>query len=98
MSKQMFVYIIECCDKSYYTGVTNCLEKRYIEHQRGYSKNCYTFERRPLKLVYSKEFDSPFKAIAFEKQIKGWTRAKKEALIRGSIEELIILSNHNRTK
>ncbi len=98
MSKQIFVYILECCDKSYYTGVTNDLKKRIRDHERGYMKTCYTFKRRPLKLVYYKEFGGAFKAIQFEKQVKGWTRAKKEALIQGNILRLVALSNHNKIK
>ena len=57
---------------------------------------CYTFERRPLTLEYVEEFNSPLDAIAREKQLKGWSRAKKQALIRGNKDELSRLSL-NRT-
>ncbi len=71
-----FVYILQCSDSSYYTGITNNLEKRIAEHQAGIDKKAYTFFRRPVKLVYFDSFDTPIQAIACEKQIKGWKRAK----------------------
>lgn len=96
MAKRLFVYILECSDGSYYTGVTNNIEKRLKDHERGYLRGCYTFERRPVQLIYLRGFESAYKAIAFEKQVKGWTRAKKKALIQNNITELISLSNHNK--
>ena len=80
---QYFVYILLCSDNSYHTGVTNDLERRLYKHQNGVDPNSYTFKRRPLKLVFSEIFNDPKQAIAFEKQIKGWRRAKKEAIING---------------
>ena len=81
--KQYFVYILLCSDSSYYTGITNDLDRRFYEHQSGEDKGCYTFKRRPLKLVFYEDFPDVNQAIAFEKQVKGWRRAKKEALING---------------
>jgi len=81
--KQYFVYILLCSDGSYYTGVTNDIERRLYEHQNGENENCYTFSRRPLKLVFHETFCDINQAIAFEKQVKGWRRTKKEAIIRG---------------
>ncbi len=75
-----------------YVGVTNDYVIRFKEHQKGIDPTCYTFERRPLELLYVEEFDDPLDAIAREKQLKGWTRAKKEALIRGDIQSLRRLS------
>jgi putative endonuclease len=86
------VYILECSDGSYYTGVTNNLERRFSEHENGRDPKAYTFKRRPLKLAYQKEFQYILEAIAFEKQVKGWTRAKKEALIKSETESLSSLS------
>jgi putative endonuclease len=80
---QYFVYILLCSDNSYYTGVTNNLERRLYEHEAGLDPGSYTFKRRPLKLVFSESFNDIAQAIAFEKQVKGWTRAKKEAIING---------------
>ena len=84
----MYVYIIKCNDKSYYTGVTNNLERRLAEHQHGEVMSCYTFKRRPVQLVFYEKFQTPTEAIHFEKKIKGWTRAKKEALISQNWEQL----------
>jgi putative endonuclease len=87
-----YVYILSCNDNSFYIGITNNLEKRYIEHQRGLDKNSYTYSRRPLLLEFSQEFNDVLQAIYFEKKIKGWTRAKKQALINGEWDMLKILS------
>ncbi len=84
----MYVYILKCRDKSYYTGVTNNLERRLAEHQSGEVISCYTFKRRPVKLVFYQKFQTPKEAILFEKQVKGWSRAKKEALIESNWESL----------
>ena len=80
---QYFVYILLCSDNSYYTGVTNNMERRLYEHENGLDTNSYTFKRKPLKLVFQEDFNDINQAIAFEKQIKGWRRAKKEAIING---------------
>ncbi len=86
MLKSYFVYILRCSDDSLYTGVTNSLERRLEEHQSGLNKSCYTFDKRPVELVYYCEFEDIYYAINAEKQIKGWTRKKKEALISGDFE------------
>ena len=96
MNKFMNVYILKCRDNSFYTGVTSELEKRIHQHEIGFFKECYTFDKRPVQLVFQKEFDSTNEAFAFEKRVKGWSRAKKEALISGNIDELKRLSNHNK--
>ena len=87
-----YVYILKCSDCSIYTGITNNLEKRYGEHKYGLDKECYTFSRRPVKLVFNQEFNDVIQAIYFEKKIKGWTRAKKEALIKDDFDMLQILA------
>ncbi|MGZ3899337.1 MAG: GIY-YIG nuclease family protein [Bacteroidia bacterium] len=79
--KSMYVYILECADSSYYTGVTNDADKRLVQHNEGINKKSYTYSRRPVKLVFSLYFNDPADAISFEKQVKGWSRKKKEALI-----------------
>jgi len=83
-----FVYIIECSDGSYYTGVTNNYERRFQEHCDGLNPTCYTFERRPLLLRYVEWFHDVEQAIAREKQLKGWSRKKKEALMAGDFNML----------
>ena len=90
--KDYFVYILECSDDSYYTGVTNNLEKRINEHQSGIIKG-YTNKRLPVKLVFSERFIDIDKAIRFEKQVKGWSRKKKIALINRDFDLLVYLSN-----
>ncbi len=86
------VYILECSDKSFYTGFTGNLNKRYIQHQTGYYKNCYTYNRRPLELVFMADFTDPEMGIAFEKQVKKWSRAKKKALIDSKLDDLVQLA------
>ena len=86
------VYILKCSEESYYTGITNNLEKRFNEHQFGFNKEAYTYTRRPLLLAFHQEFNDVLQAIYFEKKIKGWTRLKKQALINGDFDRLQILS------
>jgi putative endonuclease len=80
---QYYVYILVCSDNSYYTGVTNDLDRRVYEHDNGVNPGCYTCKRRSLKLVFNERFTDITQAIAFEKQVKGWNRKKKEAIIKG---------------
>ncbi|WP_299130040.1 GIY-YIG nuclease family protein [uncultured Winogradskyella sp.] len=87
-----YVYIIKCSDNSYYTGITNNIEKRYNEHKVGKHRDCSTFNRRPLDLAFKQEFNDVLQAIYFEKKIKKWTRLKKEALIDSDYDMLQILS------
>ena len=89
-----FVYILECADKSYYVGVTNDLEARLSQHSDGENVFAYTFSRRPLLLRYYQRFDQIENAIDFEKQVKGWSRKKKEALFEEDWGEIVRLSNY----
>jgi putative endonuclease len=82
--KSYFVYILLCADRSFYIGITNDADKRVAEHQMGHAPRSYTFKRRPVKLVHCSEFARVDDAIAWEKQIKGWSRAKKVAFISGN--------------
>jgi len=93
MTNDYYVYILKCADDSYYTGVTNNLERRIIEHQDGLIPNCYTHNRRPITCVYSQHYTDINQAIISEKQIKGWSRKKKEALVKGDYTEIVRLSN-----
>jgi putative endonuclease len=74
-----YVYMLRCIDGTFYVGVTNDIERRFAQHCDGYSETCYTHTRRPLRLVYADEFSRPNDAIAFEKQLKGWSHKKKRA-------------------
>ena len=87
-----YVYILKCSDNSYYTGITNDIGNRFKEHQFGYKKDSYTYKRRPLSLEFYQEFNDVLQVIYFEKKIKRWTRAKKQALIEGNFDLLAILS------
>lgn len=80
------VYILRCSDGTYYTGLTKELNGRVHEHQIGSHPEAYTFSRRPVKLVWSVVTESYQEAFQWEHRIKGWNRAKKEALIRGDID------------
>lgn len=86
--KTYYVYILKCSDNSYYTGFTSNLTQRIEDHSNGKYKDSYTFARRAIVLVYHCEFTDPNMGIAAEKQIKKWSRAKKEALINGEYEKL----------
>ena len=76
------MYILKCADSSYYTGSTNNIIERLAQHQRGEGAN-YTKNRLPVELVYCKEYDRVDHAFYREKQVQGWRRKKKEALING---------------
>lgn len=93
-----WVYILQCFDGSYYTGVTNELERRLNEHHEGIVRKCYTRNKRPVKLVFHQEFQFVDEAIAWEKQIKGWSRKKKEALINGDYGKLKELAKRRSSK
>ncbi|MFH0852700.1 MAG: GIY-YIG nuclease family protein [bacterium] len=75
-----YVYILKCCDNSFYTGITWDLKKRLLEHN--FEDKClFTKSRRPVKLVYSESYKDKFAAARREQEIKGWSRKKKERLI-----------------
>ncbi|MBV9239935.1 MAG: GIY-YIG nuclease family protein [Xanthobacteraceae bacterium] len=86
---------LRCSDGGYYTGTARQgLEQRVAEHNAG-RYDGYTSTRRPVELVFSQWFERITDAIAAERQIKGWSRAKKEALIRGDFEALKILAKRS---
>jgi putative endonuclease len=81
------MYILECSDGSYYTGSTVDLEARFWQHQTGLGAN-HTRKRLPVKLVYSEFYDHVSDAFYREKQVQGWSRAKKKALIESRHKDL----------
>jgi len=83
-----YVYILKCADGTYYTGSTNDLSKRLQDHQDGVNPSAYTYSRRPVELIWGEEVGTYHEALTHEKQIKGWSRAKKEALIRGNLDAI----------
>ena len=92
------MYILLCSDDTYYTGSTLNLDKRLWEHQNGLGSN-YTKKRLPIKLVYGEEYERVDDAFAREKQVQGWSREKKEALIKEKYNILPELSkNHTQFK
>src|SRR5207244_623747 len=90
-SVEFWVYLLRCRDASYYVGHTDDIENRLAEHVSG-GVSSYTRKRRPVKVVFSEPFSSRIEALERERQIKGWSRAKKEALIEGNWERLKRLS------
>jgi len=92
-----YCYILRCADASYYVGSTHEIAARLAKHVDG-SASRYTAARRPLELVFSEAFASMDQALARERQVKGWTRAKKEALIAADAGRLNSLSRSNSSK
>ena len=88
-----YAYMLQCADGSFYTGHTDELKARLTSHHQGIFKG-YTSRpgKRPFKLVFYSEFPTRDEAFAAERRIKGWSRAKKEALIRGDWKEVERLS------
>jgi len=83
-----FIYILRCADGSYYTGVTRRgVDERVSEHAQGLIDS-YTARRLPVELVFSEYYERVDEAVAAERRIKGWSRAKKEAYMRGDFERL----------
>jgi len=82
-----YVYILECADGSYYVGSTTNVELRIDQHNSGIGAE-YTRRRLPVKLVYQTPFETIDEAFAFEKQVQGWSRKKRQALIHGRFDAL----------
>jgi putative endonuclease len=92
MTGGAWLYILRCADGSYYVGTTRTtLEYRLAEHNSG-RYGGYTAKRLPVTLAYSQWFDKITDAIAAERQVKGWSRAKNVALMRGDFEALKVLA------
>ena len=89
-----WIYILQCADGSYYTGHTDNLEIRVVAHQQGRFGG-YTSTRLPVKLVFCEYFPTRDGAYARERQIKGWSRRKKQALISGDWNKLVEYSRRN---
>ncbi len=93
------VYILECPDGSYYMGSPDDINKRLWQHEQGVEPSSYTYSRRPVKLVWtSEETQHYYDALRWERQIKGWSRAKKQALIRGEFEAIHEIVKTERRK
>ena len=84
------VYILRCAVGSYYVGVTRReVEARVSEHQLALDRKSYTASRRPVALAYAEAYERVDEAVAAERRIKGWSRAKKEAYMRGDFASLV---------
>ena len=96
----IWVYIVQCSNGSYYTGTYRGphIETRVDEHNTRKFANAYTGRHLPVTLVWSAPSETITDAVAFERQIKGWSRAKKEALIRGDYDALPALSRNRQNK
>jgi len=94
--KNFYVYILKCADGSFYTGHTDDIEKRITEHQNG-KIPCFTTAKLPVSLVYQANFVTRDEAIFAERQIKGWRRAKKQALIDKNWDLLRILAKTSQS-
>jgi putative endonuclease len=92
-----YIYILHCADSSYYIGTTRKdLDSRIAEHNAGHFAG-YTATRRPVRLVFAQHFDLIVDAVAAERQLKGWSRAKKEALIAGNWNRITLLAQRRRS-
>ena len=89
-----YVYMLPCSDGSYHVGHTDDLEQRLAAHERGAIEG-YALSRRPVELVFSDRFSTRLEAFHRERRIKGWSRAKKEVLIKGDWDGLVELSNRS---
>jgi putative endonuclease len=89
-----FVYILRCADDSYYIGSAQDLDARVKAHNGGRGA-AHTFKHRPVHVVYSEALDSEVQAVTRERQLKRWSRAKKEALIAGNLNHLKHLSKRS---
>ena len=89
-----YVYLLRWSDSSYFVGHTNDLEHRLAAHERGATEG-YTLSRCPVELVFSDRFSTRQEAIYRERRIRGWSRARKEALIKGDWDGLVALSNRS---
>ncbi|OYX36445.1 MAG: hypothetical protein B7Y99_01540 [Caulobacterales bacterium 32-69-10] len=96
---RFWVYMLRCADGLYYVGSHRGedIANRVSEHQSGKHRAAFTHRRRPVELVWCEEYPLALQAVAFERQLKGWSRAKKEALIRGDFESLPALSKGGAT-
>ena len=95
--KFYYVYILLCSDGLTYTGITNNVARRVQEHQMGLNRTCFTYKRRPVKLIFKQEFSDVLQAIYFEKKIKKWSGKKKLALAIGQYDVLQLLAECRNT-
>ena len=97
--RHFFVYLLVCADGTFYVGSTANLPLRLAQHQMGHDPAAYTYRRRPVRLAWCDRFPSLGEALERERQLKGWSRAKKEALINGEVDQVHeIVANERRRR
>jgi predicted GIY-YIG superfamily endonuclease len=92
-----WAYMLHCDDRSFYVGHTDALEQRVAQHEQGLGGS-HTATRLPVKLVWSQEFGTRVEALEAERKLKGWSRAKKLALIRGDWAMISALARNRQEK
>jgi len=93
--------MLKCSDDSIYIGLTNSIDRRLREHRQGLNRDCYTYNKRPLKLILHQEFMQFEQVKDFEKKIKKWSRNKKLALANEdykTLKDLSICKNETNSK
>ncbi len=90
--KTYYVYILKCSDGLLYTGVTNNISRRLVEHHEGLNKGSFNYKRRPVELIFHQDFNDIEQAIYFEKKIKKWSAKKKLALANEDFDLLKLLA------
>jgi predicted GIY-YIG superfamily endonuclease len=93
-----WVYLLHCADRTFYAGHTDDLDARLWQHENAYYPSCYTATRLPVKLVWCEEMPTRYEALEAERRIKGWSRAKKLALIRGDWTMIQALARNSEEK
>ncbi len=95
---QYFVYILQCADGTYYAGISADPLSRLEGHRLGLDPRAYTYQRRPVKLVWAESFQDYEEALAVERQIKGWSHAKKAALIDRGLDAVHAIAKEERRR
>ena len=93
-----WTYMLRCSDGRYYTGQTEDLDVRLAQHQQGYFRTSWTYKRRPVELAWCETFPTRDEALTAERMVGGWSRAKKEALIRGDWAHISVLARPPRER
>jgi len=88
MQNHFYLYVLKCVNGAYYVGHTDNIEQRLSEHHLGLINNCYTKNKRPLELMFLQDFPTRDAAFHAERQIKGWSRQKKEAFMQDDWEKI----------
>lgn len=98
MQNHFYVYILKCKNGQYYIGHTDNIDQRMSQHHQGLIEECYTLKRRPVELIFLQLFSTRDEAFHAERQIKGWSRKKKEALMQENWEEIKRLNDLQKQK